>query len=259
MNIWDSVQRGFEKASQEAGRIARIQRLRSTVDSLSRLITTLNETIVTRTMEVFEAGQLTQVEILPLCEELAILKQQLEQAQNELKLTLSQPAPAQPNAPGTYPTSPATGPYPLAETMYAPPPPGYQPIDTTSPLTAPPPPPPGVAPITIGSMETLQAPPPSPITEAAAQPTYCTSCYTPLIPGHRFCSNCGAPIVSSDAAHLPTVRADAAQAPYSSGNETVRADTPVPSPYQVEETERADMPPSSPYGPQAQSLNDGGQ
>src|ERR1700730_15112742 len=90
MNIWDSVQRGFEKASQEAGRIARVQRLRSTTDSLSRLIVTLNETIVTRTMEVFEAGQLTQEEIIPLCEELKILKQQREQAQNELRLTQAQ-------------------------------------------------------------------------------------------------------------------------------------------------------------------------
>jgi hypothetical protein len=109
-------------------------------------------------------------------------------------------------------------------------------------------------------METIQTPPPSLVTEAAAQPGYCTSCYTPLVPGHHFCSNCGAPVVSNDAAHLPTVRGDAAQAPYSSGNETVRADATIAAPpSQAEATERADVPPSSSYGSQSQALNDGGQ
>ena len=40
MPLWDSVQRSLEKASQEAARIAKTQRLRSTIDGLTRQVNT---------------------------------------------------------------------------------------------------------------------------------------------------------------------------------------------------------------------------
>ena len=85
MPLWDSVQRSLEKASQEAARIARTQRLRSIIDGLSRQINTQNNAIVNKAMDLFVSGQLTQSELLPLCQEMMNLHQQLNQAQNELK------------------------------------------------------------------------------------------------------------------------------------------------------------------------------
>src|SRR5438128_4929356 len=98
MPLWDSVQRGLEKASQEAARIAKTQRLRSTIDGLTRQMNTQHSAIFNKTMELFLAGQLTQGELLPLCQEMVNLQQQLNQAQNELKqLQASQSQPTGPN------------------------------------------------------------------------------------------------------------------------------------------------------------------
>src|ERR1700676_408792 len=85
MPLWDSVQRSLEKASQEAARIARTQRLRSIIDALSRQINTQNNAIVNKAMDLFVSGQLTQSELLPICQEMMNLHQQLNQAQIELK------------------------------------------------------------------------------------------------------------------------------------------------------------------------------
>ena len=163
MNIWDSVHRGLEKASHEAARIARVQRLRTTIDTLNRQVYTQQGTLLARTMEAFHEGRLIQSELLPLCQELATLQQQLEQAQNELKQPQNQgPMTA---SPSSAPTTPITAfvSDPLATTqpepmyqMYAdqapPPPPPYQPYAT--PTIPVPPPPPSLEPVDLGSMET---------------------------------------------------------------------------------------------------------
>ncbi|MDQ6662118.1 MAG: hypothetical protein M3Z24_14280, partial [Chloroflexota bacterium] len=81
MPLWDSVHRGLEKASQEASRIARTQRLRSNIDTFARQITTQQSNLLSKTMELFTSGQLTQNELTPLCQELVNLQQQLNQAQ----------------------------------------------------------------------------------------------------------------------------------------------------------------------------------
>src|SRR6266480_6657365 len=113
MPLWDSVQRGLEKASQEAARIARTQRLRSNIDGLSRQMYAQNNAIFNKTMELFVSGQLTQSELLPLCQEMINLQQQLNQAQNELKQLQAQSS--QPPGPTSYPS---TG---EPSTSYAPP------------------------------------------------------------------------------------------------------------------------------------------
>jgi chromosome segregation ATPase len=108
MNIWDSVQRGLEKATQEATRIARTQRLRSTIDGLTRQIHSQEEDLLARTMEVFAAGHLIQGELLPICQELTRLQQQLEQNRQELAQLQNQgtqsttAGQATPSVPGSY-------------------------------------------------------------------------------------------------------------------------------------------------------------
>lgn len=225
MNIWDSVQRGLEKASQEAARIAKTQRLRSTIDNLSRQIQTQQGMLIQRAMELFAQGQLTQSELSSICQDLANMQQQFAQAQAELKLTQSQsvqPTP-QGNTPGLLPpASPIPGYTSDGEAPpvnYAPPP-NYQFYsDTTVPIPAPPPPP-GVDPQTISAFNTV-------LMDDAALPTeegklLCTACHSELIEGNAYCHNCGTPVLAASS-YPPTVRGSIADTPQVEDQETVRA------------------------------------
>ncbi|SRR5216684_2871519 len=235
MPLWDSVQRGLEKATQEATRIAKTQRLRATIDGLSRQINAQNSNILNKCMELFLAGQLTQAELLPLCQEMVSLQQHLAQAQAELKqlqASQAQSSGTQPGAPNLY-LSPETGgpaPYPsmdeaLAPTVYVPPPAYQSYLDSTNEYSVPPPPP-GVEP-TVSSIDTIrmnwEVLPSAPRTE----PRLCTVCRAELPPGNAFCHNCGAPVQDNDSEHLPTVRAGNLEPFYPGGQETMRSDTPV--------------------------------
>jgi len=232
MPLWDSVQRSLEKASQEAARIARTQRLRSIIDGLSRQINTQNNAIVNKAMDLFVSGQLTQSELLPLCQEMMNLHQQLNQAQIELKQLQAQanqsqssqvsPAPLPPQSmpnpnqlPPPVTTEPGQVPYTTASTegeqnaLHAPPPPEYQSYmdSTTSNTVAPPPP--GMEPLTVSAIETMRinmAPSLSPAPSQTGS-RLCTVCRTEIQPNMPFCHNCGAPVQEGDSLHSPTIRA----------------------------------------------------
>lgn len=271
-NIWESVQRGLEKASQEAARIGRIQRLRSTVDSLSRQLNTQNNLLITRAMEVFAAGQMTQSELRPICQDLAILRQQLDQAQHELKSLLNQGA-VPPPQPGQVPSGAPTNIGDLPPTLpapAAPPPPGYQTIDNTIPIPAPPPPP-GVQPATISALDTLLintgnpvAPPPPP----EGQTSRCPQCQARLTPGYVYCHNCGFHLEGSEMQHLPTARSgfsvpgqetmrSEATAPVEEPSANRTAGAPPPPPHIADqETKRGELPSQE---PDSQQEKDGGQ
>jgi hypothetical protein len=217
MNLWDSVQRGLEKATQEAGRIAKTQRLRATVDGLNREINIQSGTLVGKTMELFLAGHLTQAEILPICQEIARLQQQLAQTQNELKLaqanTPPNTAPPPPGAATPYPpppTIPAQTLYPPAPvgssepTIYAPPPPGYEPYTAGgSDVTAPPPP--GMEGLTLSQIETMAL---NTMATPGTGQRRCTNCQAALTPTDEFCHTCGTPARTNEAEHSPTIRAE---------------------------------------------------
>ncbi len=230
MPLWDSVQRSLEKASQEAARIARTQRLRSSIDGLSRQINTQNNAIINKTMDLFVSGQLTQSELLPLCQEMMHLHQQLNQAQIELKQLQAQanqsqssqassaPLPPQsmsnPNQPlPPVTTEPGQVPYTTASTesgqnaLYAPP--EYQSYmdSTTSNTVAPPPP--GMEPLTVSAIETMRISMEPSLSSAPSQTDsrLCTVCHTEIQPNMFFCHNCGTPVQDSDSLHSPTMRA----------------------------------------------------
>ncbi len=229
MPLWDSVQRSLEKASQEAARIARTQRLRSIIDGLSRQINTQNNAIVNKAMDLFVSGQLTQSELLPLCQEMMHLHQQLNQAQIELKQLQAQtnqsqssPAPlppqSMPNPNQSFPpvtVEPGQEPYTTASTekdqnaVYAPPPPEYQSyMDSTTSNTVPPPPP-GMEPLTVSAIETMRISMASSLSSALSQTgsRLCTVCRTEIQQNMPFCHNCGASVQDSDSLHSPTMRA----------------------------------------------------
>jgi hypothetical protein len=230
MNIWDSVHRGLEKASHEAARIAKIQKLRNQIDGLSRQFTTQQTALINRTMELYANNQLIQSQLLPICNEMASLQQQLDQIQNELKLIQSQAAPPQPpqanTNTGTYPVVP---PYPgndPTQTLYAPPPtPDYLAYpDNTLPSTPPPPPPPDAQqPPTVSAMETLMmgtpplTPPPPPSTPGTIR---CAGCQNEVAIGLSFCPNCGKPVRESTVGHLPTMRGGSLEPFYPTGQAT---------------------------------------
>ena len=189
MNIWDSVQRGLEKATQEATRIAKAQRLRATLESLAKQIETQQGAITVKAMELFKNGQLTQSELLILCQELSSAQQQFTQVQSELK----QMQQSQNNS----------GAATIAYTQ-----PTFQPYDVSQPSLIPPPPP-GVEPLAVSSNETIRAemtPPPE-----MSELKHCTSCLAVLIPVNAFCHNCGTP-VGTDTVYQPTVQSSGDEA-----------------------------------------------
>lgn len=191
MNIWDSVQRGLEKATLEATRRARTLRLRSTIDNLTQQIHTQEDDLLVKTMEIFSAGQLTQSELLPLCQELLHLQQQLDQAQHELNMVQSQnQTQFPPTASGMTPTVPA----------YTTPPSDYQPYDQTVPA---PPPPPEVSPLSSFNTVIMNSP--------DAEKQLCTQCHAQLIPDDAYCHNCGTPIGRSEITQQPTLLVEAAE------------------------------------------------
>jgi hypothetical protein len=158
MNIWDSVHRGLDKASKEAGRIAKGQRLRSQIEKLSRQINTQEGTLLYQVMDLFTAGKLTQGELLPLCQELMTLHQQLSLAQNELQALQSQEAGPPQVSTGqavqtaNMPASPTDRTVPVD---YTPPAPIYPTFDRTMPAVPPPPPPLGVEQQLFHAQETV--------------------------------------------------------------------------------------------------------
>ena len=185
MNIWDSVQRGLEKATHEAARIAKAQRLRATLEGLSKQIETQQSAIIGTAMELFRNGQLTQNELLVLCQALHTSQQQFAQAQSELKSMQNQSNAStqamQPNATVAYTQSP------------------YQPYESTLPALVPPPPP-GVEALSVSSLETMRMAP------SATEQAHCDTCQAPLVTGNAFCHNCGTPVRTDTASYQPTVR-----------------------------------------------------
>jgi hypothetical protein len=217
MNIWDSVHRGLEKASQEAARIARIQRLRTTVDTLNRQIYSQQGTLIARAMETFREGRMVQSELLPICQELASLQLQLEQTQNELKQPQNQgPITTPSSVPPTIPALPITG--PGSETLTntqpaptyqnftepAPPPSEYQLYANPTIPVPPPPPPPVLEPGNIDAMATTiiggeKFP-------ATNEQRSCPQCGDIALASQTYCQNCGTLLENREAAHLPTQR-----------------------------------------------------
>jgi zinc-ribbon domain len=229
MPIWDSVQRGLEKASQEAMRITKIQRLRSTIDNLSRQMNTQHGNLVNKTMDLYISGQLTQVELLPLCQELLYLKQQLDEAQNELR-QVQATQPSGPTPPPPTPT-PIEGNYDLPPTVYAPSPNYDTFVAGDEDLT--PPPPPGIEPLTISAMSTviMNAPPPPPApSEAQSEKRICPACNAEVQPHFTFCQNCGTLIQDLESQHLPTARAGMPELAFPSNEQTVQGGETISAP-----------------------------
>ncbi|WP_069802871.1 zinc ribbon domain-containing protein [Thermogemmatispora onikobensis] len=195
-SIWDSLHRGLEKASKEAARMGRIRYLRSTIERLKRDFSQQESGLVARTRELYEMGQLHQSELMPFCEALASLQQQLSEVQKELQslqsgsetttrgqtdIITSYPVPE----PGTLPawTPPGSGgereSTASSHPLYSPEI-GEEPAAQIAP---PPPPPPGSMPfpppLSSTAYPTISTPP------VGSSPIYPTVPASPLAPVHQ--------------------------------------------------------------------------
>ncbi|WP_376797044.1 hypothetical protein [Thermogemmatispora sp.] len=149
MSILESIQHGLEKAAQQAARLARIQHLQLILNDLSYKASQEHRTLSDKVMELYFNGQLSQSELLPLCQNLATLEQHIKELQQELDrlhgegqeegqlpVADSGPLPMSPSG-GTAPSPAAYPSYPSA----FPGPAGYPasgPIAYPSPMVAPP-------------------------------------------------------------------------------------------------------------------------
>ncbi|GLV59364.1 hypothetical protein KDH_61910 [Dictyobacter sp. S3.2.2.5] len=237
MNLWDSVHRSLEKASNSAGRIARIQRTRSQVETLGRQITAQEQDILKQVMELYVAGMLTQSELLTPCQNLFNSHQQLSQARAELQLLQSQ-GPAVPS-PGTQEITYTSQ---SDESHTAP---IY--TDTAAPII--PPPPPGLTPLTIHSQETMiveEVAPDTDKVDLAAAPTrlegvqaptqQCPGCGTAIQANDLYCAACGRALHPHMEEQLPTARVSPSspaypglQADQIEDRATVRGEDPPPA------------------------------
>ncbi|GCE06180.1 zinc ribbon domain-containing protein [Dictyobacter aurantiacus] len=239
MNLWDSVHRSLEKASNSAGRIARIQRTRSQIEILGRQLTAQEQDVLKQVMELYVAGMLTQPELLTPCQNLFNSHQQLSQARAELQLLMSQgPAvPPQETHETTY-TSQSDGSH--TAPVYA---------DTTVPVI--PPPPPGLTPLTIHSQETMiveEVAPDTDKVDLAAAPTrlegapaqaparQCPGCGTAIQARDLYCPACGRALHPHMEEQLPTARVSPSSSVYPElhadqieDQATVRSEDPPPA------------------------------
>jgi len=219
MNIWDSVHRGLEKASNEAGRIAKAQRLRSSIDKLGRQVGERETALVNTIMHIFNTGGLVQTELQPLCQELVQLRQQIAQIHMELQQMNTQP----PQVGAGFPGSQTGGLYNETPTVF---PPDHPYADSsTSPSTAPPPP----------GMTHMSIPPPPPgfqgpgpnfqETQMAQQSviTTCPQCGKQMQAINAFCQNCGAPLAAENI-NQPTMRAENSSTVPQTENNATRTD-----------------------------------
>ncbi|MEO7019507.1 MAG: hypothetical protein ABI234_05095 [Ktedonobacteraceae bacterium] len=85
MSFLESVQHGIEKASQEAARLAKIQHLHGIVNDLSNKINQDSQDMLTKAMELFQGGHLTQSELLPICQQIVTYQQQIAEVHAEIQ------------------------------------------------------------------------------------------------------------------------------------------------------------------------------
>ena len=241
MNIWDSVQRGLEKASQEAARIAKAQRLRTILDNTARQLDTQQGLVIAKAMELYLSGRMPPGDLFAACQELHNLHQHFSQLQSELNQVQQIQNQQNMNNPNTTNVSNIQGTDPgmisSQATQLIPPESqpmsaaytpssnqGYPPYDSAMPSFVPPPPP-GTVPAEGQQSESSGVmsivPPPPPLVER----NHCPVCHVALVPGNAFCHNCGTPVVFAAESQQPTVRGGTE--PATGSGATGNASTPV--------------------------------
>jgi hypothetical protein len=116
MSFLESIQHGLEKASQEAAHITKIQHLHNVATDLTFRVSQEGQTLITKAMELYYGGALSQGELVAICQQIATYQQQMNEVHTELQqLQSSQEESNQPEAAVPPPPAPAGYPaYPPA-------------------------------------------------------------------------------------------------------------------------------------------------
>lgn len=163
----DKLKSGADKAAFEADRLVRVNQAQSNVRLAQRELDVETGALGREVLALYDAGALTQPELLATCQKIDGLRQHVAALEAEVE-RIRQEKPLDPSAPAEAD---------LAEM----PAPVRPPVPTATPA-APPSAPPSVAATTPG-------PPPA---APGAQARACPNCGNALRPGVRFCPECGA-------------------------------------------------------------------
>lgn len=87
MGLFDSVQKGIEKASAETSRLVRVNRLKQQIDGKRIEITQQSIALANRTMELFGSGQPLPPELVGFCQAIVALQNQIVAIDEEIRQT----------------------------------------------------------------------------------------------------------------------------------------------------------------------------
>src|SRR6266568_1050318 len=129
MSFLESIQHGLEKASAEASRLTKIQHLHNVANDLNFKISQEGQGLVSKALELFKAGKLTEADLAAFAQEIVTHEQNLAEVQEEIQRLHSE------QSEGEAAPIAAENPYTPNYPAYAPPPTGTPAAD--EPPTAP--------------------------------------------------------------------------------------------------------------------------
>lgn len=193
--LFDKLKEGASRAAFEADRMRRISQIQSAIGALKRQVEQRVRELGDKTLELYNAGQLTEPELVAFCDQkIAILQGQIAEKETEVE-KIRQEVPPQEPTPGLYGHICPKCKIKLPDGVTFCPRCGSKAED----VTPPPPSPTGLTCPNCGAARVTEAAfcpycgvkmEAAAPTEATSVPT-CPNCHTPLREGTVFCPKCG--------------------------------------------------------------------
>lgn len=99
--LFEGIREGAAKAAFEADKLRRITQIRASIRSLKKKLEQEKKKISDAVLQLYDAGEVTQPELLALCEQLAPLRSQIAEKEAEIK-RIRQEKPAEVPSPALY-------------------------------------------------------------------------------------------------------------------------------------------------------------
>jgi RNA polymerase subunit RPABC4/transcription elongation factor Spt4 len=96
--LLDRLKKGADKAALEADKLRRITRVRSQISALQGRVNSHTRALGEKALGLFDAGQLTQPELLEGCEQIAVLRQQMAEKEAEIEAIRQETLPEEPES-----------------------------------------------------------------------------------------------------------------------------------------------------------------
>lgn len=92
----DRLKKGADRAAFEAERLRRIASVRFEINALKGQVKQNRQSLGIKALELFDADQLTQPELLEICEQIAVLRQQVAEKEAKIKAIRQETLPEEP-------------------------------------------------------------------------------------------------------------------------------------------------------------------